>query len=412
VSVTLLAVALTACDPPEPPPDGPAVEIAEGPCGRALYVVATDYQSSSVSIVGYDGAMLSASMLSSASEAPGLTVALSGDVVAPTARAPGARAVIVDRYPASVVTLLDPARAEVELQINVQTGFAANPQDVIEARAGVLYVSRYESNRMPGAVPFDQGGDLLAVDPGTGAVVGRVDLAAAMQGEAADILPRPSRMIAAGGRVYVLLSAYSADFTKSGDARVAVVDPVNDTLVGHAVLQGSRGCSGLAVSPDGARLAVGCSGTFGGTSTPTLDDAGLVVVRRADDGSVSPERRFPAADIGGEPLAFSVDFASVRTILYATLGRLDEAGAPEQDDILFEIDVETGEHTELLRSAREPFSLGDVRCSPGCGVCFVADASRGALHRLEVDGGGRAGSRREISFDDGTGLPPRYVGAY
>ncbi len=399
------------CDAQEAPPV-PGVHVEEGPCGRALYVIATDYQSSSVSVVGWDGAVLGRGLIDSGSEDAGLSVALSGDVVAPTDRVGAPWLLLLDRYPASVVTIVDPARAAVDRQINVQTGFASNPQDALLARPGALYVTRYERNPAAGAAPFDAGSDVLVVDVEAGAPIGRVDLAPAMAGAPAGILPRPWRMLARGGYVYVLLGAYSASFSETADARVAVIDPETDRILHHVVLAGSRGCAGLAASPDASRLAVTCSGTFAGTSTPSLAGAGVYLLDRAPDGALTPRATFPAAAFGHAPPSFSADFSGEAHLLFATFGELDDLGAAVREDLLLDLDLDAGTATEVLSSDGAPFSLGDVRCGPACGACFVADAARGVVHRLSVEAGGAIGASREVALDDGTGLPPRYLGAY
>ncbi len=408
---TAVAAVLVACDDGLPPP-GPGVDVQEGPCGHALYVLATNYESTSVSIVGWDGSMLSAGVLRSSDAAPGLSVALSGDVVAPTERVSSGELVLLDRYPASVITLFDPATTEVSRQINVQTGFAANPQDVIVARPDVLYVSRYERNLNPGQVPFDDGSDVLVVDAAAGEVTARIDLAAAMSGAAADLLPRPNRMLHRGGFVYVLLNPSSASFATSGDARIAVIDPSSDTLVGHTVLTGARGCLGLAASPNDERLAVACSGTFGGSNTPSLDGAGIHIFERAPDGSLTAGPVVPTSVLGNAPPSFSLDFASPNHIVTATFGELDTSGSPVREDRLLEITISTNEARELTTSDGEPFSIGDVRCGAACGTCIVADASRGGVHRFDIEADGRLGASALVQIDDGTGLPPRYLGAY
>lgn len=409
LSVAALLVA-AACDLSSSPP-GEKVEVGEGPCGHAMFVVSTDYLTISVSVVGWDGEVLSAGMIRS--EGSGLSVDFSGDVVAPTERFALGRLLLIDRYPASVLTLVDPTKAAVEAQINVQTGYALNPRDALLAREDTLYVSRYNRNPEPGKEPFDAGSDVLVVSVAKGEPVGRIDLQGAMAGAPEGILPRPDRMVSRGGFVYVLLGAYSADFTTTSDARIAIVDPTRDEVVGHVVLAGARGCSGLAASSDGSRLAVSCSGNFGGTSKPDTTGAGVFVLDRGPDGSLTEGLRLPASSFGDESLSFTLDFASNDVLIASTFGALDElSGETERDDRLVEIDLTTSSVREILRSTGEPFTLGDIRCGQACGVCFVADAGLGGLQMLTLDGAGRVESAKLVPVDDGTGLPPRYIGAY
>jgi hypothetical protein len=406
-----MAIAFVAgCNAPEPLPSTGGAVLDEGPCGHGLFVITSDYQSTSTAIVDWSGVVHSARLVGSGSSAPGLGAALSGDVVAPSERVESGRVVLIDRFPAGVLTFVDPETAEVRHQTSVGTGFAANPQDYLEIEGGEAYVSRYEGNASPGAEAFDEGSDVLVLGDRGRRITGRIDLGPALEGADPELLPRPSRMLRLGEHVVVLLSAYSRSFTMSGDARLALLDPKTHTLTGWVALPSARGCSALARSPSGARIAVGCSGSFGGTSTPTLDDAGIVVLRREGAGLVE-EARFVAAEVLGDPPGFSVAFASERHVVVATFGALATSGEAARDDRLLELDLETGSVQELLRSEREPFTIGEVRCGVACGACFVTDADRSRVVRFSITPGGLA-SPRWLELGDGIGLPPRYLGAY
>ncbi len=402
----LLSAMVLGCSPEQTaPPSG--VELPEGPCGRGVFVASSDYQSTSIAILDWEGELAAASILSSGSEQTGLSAPLSGDVVAPTARTSSGKLVLIDRSQA-VITILDPVTASVEQQITVGTGFAANPQDVLET-GGELLVSRYGQNPEPGREPFDEGGDLLVV-AGDGTLEARIDLDAAMAGAADGILPRPSRLSPVGGHVAVLLSAYSRDFSSSDDGRVALVDPERREVVSFARAEGLRGCSALAVSPSTTQIAVGCSGTFAGSSTPSLEDSGVMVFALGSDASLTESWRLSAAELGGDPVSFSIAFAGEDRLLTTTFGRLGDDAAQERPDRLLLVDLETSSVSELARTDKTPFSLGDVRCAQGCGVCFAADAERRGVHRIDLDGVDVA--LELFGIDDGIGLPPRYLGAY
>jgi hypothetical protein len=410
VSVALAALLSSACDLGTAP-TGASVDVAQGPCGHAIFVVSTSYETISISVVDWAGEVLSAGMIRS--EGSGLSVDFSGDVVAPTERVGLGKILLIDRYPASVLTILDPTKAAVERQINVQTGYPLNPRDALLAREDTLYVSRYNRNPEPGKEPFDAGSDVLVVSIAKGEPVGRIDLEGAMAGAPDGILPRPDRMVSRGGFVYVLLGAYSEDFGTTADARIAILDPARDEVVGHAVLAGARGCSGLAASTDGSRLAVSCSGNFGGSSKPDTTGAGVFVLDRGADGSLIEALRLPASSFGDEPLSFTLDFASNDVVLASTFGALDElTGEAERQDRLVEIDLATSSVREIFRSTDEPFTIGDIRCGQACGVCFVADAGQGGLQMLELGASGHVERAELVTVDDGTGLPPRYLGAY
>lgn len=406
-----LALSLASACGPEAQPPGQGVDVPLGPCGHALYVLSSDYQSTNVSLLGWEGEVLSHSIVSSASEDPGLSVALSGDVSAPTSRTLGGELVLIDRYPAAVLSFVDPRSATVRAQLSVQTGFASNPQDYLELSPDKAYVTRYSPNPEPGREPLDEGSDVLVVDPANVALLSRIDLGAAMDGAEPGILPRPSRMVAAGDYVYVLLSAYSLDFSRSGDGRVAVLDARSDELVSSFELAGARGCYGLALSASGARLAVGCSGTFGGTSTPTLEDAGVLLLDAAGP-ELSLAARWSAEELGGDPLGQSLSFSAEGELLLATFGALDDEGTQVRPDRLLALSLDSGATRELSRSPSVPFSLGDVRCEQACGACFVADADRGAALRVPLGASGAGESLEAIVVDEEIGLPPRYLGAY
>lgn len=406
----LLVCLLTACgDSESPPPAG--VDVPDGPCGHALVVVNSDYQSSSVAIVGYDGEVLSSAIVSSASETTGLSVPLSKDTVTPTTRTEGGDVLLIDREQA-VLTVLDPVSATVSAQIQLATGFnGANPQDVLEVGPSKLYVSRYGSNANAGAEPFDAGSDVLVVDSASGEISARIDLAEVMEGAAAGILPNPSRMVLRDARAFLLLSAYSKSFTMSDDGRVAVLDTTSDAVSSFAVVSGMRGCSALSLAPSGDRLAVGCSGTFAGDAVPSLDDSGVVVFMVGPNGDLDEEARFPAEDLGGDPISFSLSFATDDSLLIGTFGRKNAAGDQERPDRLIALDVESGATSEVARSESTPFTIGEVHCAAACGVCFAADAEDLGVLRIPI-ADGQAGAAELVPIDDGIGLPPRYLGAY
>ncbi len=75
-------------------------------------------------------------------------------------------------------------------------------------------MARYEVNANAGRQEWDGGGDVLIVDPSLPAITGRIDLSAAMAGEAAQYSPHPARLVQLSGRVFALLASYADDYTK------------------------------------------------------------------------------------------------------------------------------------------------------------------------------------------------------
>src|SRR3954468_24346113 len=82
---------LAACNVSTAPASTGGVQLDGGGagCPSALTVASSDYVSTNVSVISPTGAVLSQSIISSASAPPGLTTALSGDVVFPLSRTPG-----------------------------------------------------------------------------------------------------------------------------------------------------------------------------------------------------------------------------------------------------------------------------------------------------------------------------------
>lgn len=405
------ALLVLACGVPEPPGATGGVDAggAGEPCPRGIAVASSDYQSTNVSLLGTDGSVLSSSFISSASAATGLSSPLTGDVVLPTARSAGADLVLIDRFPASVLTWVDLSSGAVRAQLGVGTGFAANPHDYVPVDEQRAFVTRYETNPDPGRQPLDRGGDLLLIDPSRPALVSRVDLAGALDRDASEYLPRADRAVRVGARVYVLLSAYSADFSRSADSRLVALDAVSGAVVDVLVLAGLHGCGALAVAPGGDELGVSCTGDFAGDSAADLTTAGLVRVALAP--GLREVTRFHALDLGEDNPGFSLSYVDATHVALVTFGAFAPDGSPERGDVLLEVELTSGAARDVLHSEREPFTLGDVRCEPACGACFATDAGRGVVHRFD-SAGGTLGERREIVVDTAIGLPPRYLGAY
>ena len=389
IAIVGMVLCLTACNADEPPPNTGGVDLADGPCGRGLAVVSSDYQSTNVSIIDVDGNVVSSSFISSASEDTGLSAPLSGDVAAPNQRLSGSDLVLIDRFPSSVITWIDLESARVRAQLDVSTGFAANPRDYLQLDDGRAYVTRFETNPTPGAVEFDGGGDILIVDPTASSIIGRIDLTPAME-DAPGFLPRASRMIVWNDEVTVLLLGYDQDFSDAAPSRLVRIR--DDEITGVIVLPGMYGCEGLAA--DGASLAVACSGRLAGGSTTDLEGAGLALVRGSDI------TVFTADDLIGQPLGFTAAFTD-QGLLVTALGSFDTGAL----DAVLHV-TEEGAVDTVLSSASRPFEIGEIRCACDC---FVADAERAVLHRLD---GASGAAQQALPLEDAVGLPPRTLSRF
>jgi hypothetical protein len=381
-----------------------------GACARGFVVVSSDYQSTSVGLLDGRGEVQSPRFISSASANAGLSAALSGDVVTSTLTATTNEIVLIDRYPAGVLSWVNLESGRVRAQLPVGTGFAANPHDYVPISPTKAYVPRFEPNFSPGATRFDEGNDLLIVDPSAPAILGRIDLGAALGSD--EFYPRADRALKVGRWVYALLGAMSLDFTASTDAGLVVLDSETDNILQVLRISRAHGCTHLALHPGGRELAVACSGSWNGDNTP--DSATSAIVRLAIDpetGTARELRRYPAATFGEGPIGSGLSYASESQLLFTTLGEFGGGSVSRKDDTLIELTLESGEFEIILRSNGEPFTLGDVRCE--CGLCLATDASRElGLHRFTVESGKLTALEPLSTEPDAGRLPPRTLGAF
>jgi hypothetical protein len=369
-------------------------------CPSALVVGCSpdDFTSTNIAVLCPTGAPLSQSILSSGSTAPGLSKTLSGDVILPLAPTPG-KIVLIDQLPNTAITWVDPATGSVIHQLNVGTGFAANPHDYLEVSTTKAYVTRYESNSSPGQQAFDGGGDLLIIDPQTATITGRVPFAAD-----GVFLPRPDRMVRVGDEVWVSLQRFDADFMTAGDARIVGVSTADDSIQWSLDLPGVASCGALARAPSGNLIAVSCTGVLG-DADPKQRSAIVLL-----DATVHPPveiKRFAAASQLGAPLGFTLAFASETLLVGVALGDLQ---AP-RNDVAYTLDLASGT-AQVLIDAGAAFALGDVRCAPGCNdLCFLADAHAKAL-RVWKANGSSLDALASVPVDPMVGLSPRTLGAF
>jgi hypothetical protein len=378
---------------------------------RGFSVVNTDYQSVSVSLLGLDGEVLSESFVTSGSAPVGLSAPLD-DIVTPSAALAGNEVLLINRTPASFLTWIDLETAEVRAQLNVETGFSSNPQDYVQVAANKAYVTRHAFNLTSGREPFDAGNDVLIVDPTQPAILGRIDLMAALDGEPAGYYPRAGRALLAGGRLRVLSLGYDETFDDAVDSRMVTIDPETDEISQVLVLEGLQNCNSLSLSPDGRQLAVGCSGPFGEDPSSGFPSSGLALLEVGDE--LVESRRFIAAELGGERVS-SLTHAADDSVVFATFGRYDADFALAAPDRVRQLELSTGRLGDpLLVSSASAFTLGAVACVPAAGSCLVTDAELdgGVVHHFVIDDAGRLGSRRAIEVDRSVGLPPRSIGLY
>lgn len=416
--LAVLALLLGACDVPEPPsPTGGVPDLAAaepGPCGRGFSVVESDYQSVNVALLSLEGAVLTDSLASSRALSGGVGATLSGDVVLPSDAAAGSRLALVDRAASGPRVLwLDLATGEVARSLDVSTGFPSNPHDYLGISADKGYVARFGHNRDPGQQPFDHGSDVLVVDPTSGQLLDSIDLRGALGPDSAAQLPRPDKLVMAAGFVYVLLGTLPLrGFSATAPSRLVMLDPRTDAVEDVLVLEGLRGCSGMALSPAGRELAVFCSALSDSNGNSQTEFSGVGLVELTPEPRLT--RVFGAEAWGDAPVGSSGAFASDGTLLLTTFGRFSASGVAEVQDALWALDLRSGQAERWLESDGVPFTLGGVACAPACGQCVAADAQRqgGVVHHYQLGPRGTVSSHATIKVETRLGLPPRDLGRF
>jgi hypothetical protein len=391
---------------------GGGVELADSTGAlRGFAVVNGDFTSSSISLISPRGEMQSAAFLSSASRAPGLSAALGGDVALPSSAVGSDELVIIDRFPAAVLSWVNLETAEVRAQLSVATGYVSNPHDYVRFSPTRAFVPRYEPNLESGVEPFDAGNDVLVVDPTSAAIVDRIDLTPAFADAPAGFYPRADRAVLAGGRLRVLAVGLNADFTEHVASRLISIDPETNTIEDVLVFDGMNGCGSIAVAPDGSELAIACGGAYGQAPAGGFPDSGVIIVEVADE--PVELARWTARELGVGPVNRFAWLDADRLALL-TFGRFGADGAAiEADDEARTLDVRAGALSMPWLSGG-PFSLGDVACALLDGVCLVADAETegGVLHRLALSPDGALRVTGTLQPDAASGLPPRTIGVF
>lgn len=378
-------------------------------CGRGITVSMTDYESSNVALISLDGSVLSSRFISSGSTDTRLSAPLV-EAVFPSGKMQR-EIVVLDRFPASVLTFVDPASARVKSQISLRTGFDANPQDFLDLGDGRALVSRLEKNPTPGREPFDGGDDILWLDLDESSVVGRIDLSQVTDSETGRA--RPSRMVRAGDTVFVSLTGHDATFRQAAIGRVLALDAESGAIVGVHEIAETKNCVGLALSPSGNELAVACSDLINEANASAPPHSAIVTLsfsREGDEVAWQEAFRIHASALSWGPFTDSIAYADEDLLVVGLYGALEgeDAGRPDR---IVSLSPSTGETGVLLESGGEPFTLGDIRCVEPCGVCFVADAGRGVIHRFGV-GEGELSEPTAHVIESDIGLPPRGLGHF
>ncbi len=410
-SCLLMLAWLPDCDPAPQHPDNAGIGDATdaSSCGRGFVIVSSDYQSSDISLLSADGNWLTPLLLGSGSADPGLSQALSGDIALPTKPVTDNELVLLDRYPASVLSFVNLRDGKVRAQLDVSTGFAANPHDYVPISATKAYVTRFEPNPEPGRQAHDAGSDLLIVDPSVPAIQGRIALKIPLANSTLRL--HPERALRVGTQVRVVAASYSLDYRQSGPSYLITVDTQTDRQVDVLELPEVQGCAGLALSPAETELAVACSGAWRGSSSAGYASSALLrlsltpalkVLSRFEASSLSPPSAF----------SFGVTWQGNDALLATVFGNLGGGGKSPLPDRLVRFPLQAGPPEELDRSQALAFSFGDPQCSRACSQCLLPDATAGGSLRLWDFRSAAKPRNHLISNGDPLGLPPRRVVAF
>ncbi|MCZ6600943.1 MAG: hypothetical protein O7A07_08875 [Acidobacteria bacterium] len=146
-------------------------------------------------------------------------------------------------------------------------GVGANPHDAVLLDDGRMLVTRYEP-------PFN---DLAILDASNGRLLGTVPLAGLAENP--DGTPRADHLVKINNIVFVGLQDLDRTFTRFAEGKLAVVDPMQDSVVGVIPLGGRNpGAMEVVVASDGtARLYVALAGIFAGLQPQELSGGVMVV---------------------------------------------------------------------------------------------------------------------------------------
>lgn len=422
--VSLLAAAFTigACDDVStqsspPPPDAgsgsnPGSDAGSGPGssnpppGVGLVVVNSDFASTSISLLdGATGQVTTGDCIDSGSHPPGATQALSGDVVVPSSPQPGNPVLLIDRTNAAL-TWLDPATCAPQHQLDVSTGFAANPQDVIGLSPSKAYVTRFGFDPAHAGA----GDDILIIDPSVPAITGRIDLSSAVlpvTGKVMKARPDHARLI--DGTVFVVLNELSADLVNDpavAHGRVIAIDAATDKITATIDISELADCVDTSYVPATNTLVVVCTGDF--TAADPTKTSGIAYI----DLTASPPVQVlhqGASAFGGRALAAYSGIALSGALGFGVTPGVF-GGTPH--DRLWSFNVASGRATPVA-DASDSFVYGTVLIDPGHQRLYLTDGfpTTPRVHIYDYTTG-TAVHQAAVQADAASGLPPTEIAWY
>lgn len=337
---------------------------------------------------------------------PQLQPSLSDDTVVPSQPQPDHQLLLIDRRNARLVWIA-PAGCTLVRQLDVGTGFDADPRDVVVLSATKAYVSRPPTNGLSlgQAGRFDGGDDLLIIDPSAGTLSGRIDLSG--QATSASVHARPDRMLLVDGKVWVALGSSSDDGKTVGHGRVVAIDPAHDTVVAAIDLPALKGCSGLDYLPATKDLVVGCGGDPNDTPDNQTAESGLALV---NIGAAAPSvmTTVGGAAAGNRPLSAAAFAAIGDDFLLAV-----SPGAGATPDSLWRVQLDSTIATHVLDGAAAGV-FGAVVWDAGRQRAYVTDADPNAPTVRVLDVANAIDTHQTATFAAGAASspPPRAMAFY
>jgi hypothetical protein len=193
----------------------------------------------------------------------------------PFLRSTGGAVFALNRFTFDNIQRLDPQR-DFATTWQADMGVGANPHDLVLLPDGRAYVSRHEA-------PFN---DVAIIDGESGEILDTIPLGSLAENP--DGTPRADRLTQAEGAVFVGLQDIDRTFTRYGEGKLAVLDPLGDDLAGVIPLGGKNpGPMEAMVGGDGkVRLFVALAGIYPGLLPQELSGGVVVVdpVNRAVEG--------------------------------------------------------------------------------------------------------------------------------
>lgn len=366
---------------------------------RFLAVVGGDYKSTTLSLL--DLASLPANdlsgtptrwsaMLHSGSKLGSTALALSGDVV--LGQLPGLprQVLLVDRATA-VLTQVFAESGEVVRQVSVASGFYANPQDALAVAPQRWLIPRMgrNPNPTPPTTDFDDGDDVVAVDPTTGILLQSITLAgfSTLPGGVA----APQRLGLFGGQVWLPLGSFAPDFKAQGPARLLAVSPNDLKVVAQVELPTLKNCVAAQPLPHG-KLLVNCQGSYAAPAQQIAESALVVVDPATGLATLQVPARAEDGPFGRDAAAFDERWAAAVT--------LGDFGA-QRPDRLWLVDLKTGARA-MIAQASEPFGFSGLWADAARRTLWLGDPKQASdLQRFGVSAAGQVTLGMRVSSNPG-----------